>query len=181
MSEERIPAYMMVWRPDIGEFGAFVPVRGVARVVASKYEAGLGYLLEPAVLGSTPFERMFWAVLQNGWSQLRESEHATYPTSEHFRKRALIKAGFYRMSEAVFDTPADAARAGAIAQMDDEYSVVLVKGEVMRRFTAMSMKVRNKKDRDNFRTMADAVLALLADKIGVTVDDLIKSSQKDDH
>ena len=169
--------FRCVWRD-----GALIPEPRFARWCDDQFGEGEVVQLDRHEDRSTNSHNHYFAALKTCWENLPDIEvQERFPTVEAMRKWALIKAGFYRMSEAVFDTPADAARAGAIAQMDDEYSVVLVKGEVMRRFTAMSMKVRNKKDRDNFRTMADAVLALLADKIGVTVDDLIKSSQKDDH
>lgn len=179
LSEERIPPYMMVWHPEIGEFGAFVPTRGIARLVAGKYTAGMGYLLEPATLGSTPFERAFFASVNTAWQNLSDDrQREEYPTPDHLRKRALIKCGFHRTSEIVFDTDKDARRAAATAKLDDEYCVVVVSGNVMRKYVAESMKVRTKQDRERFKLMADAVLQLLAATLGTTKKELEREGQK---
>lgn len=180
MSDDRIPPYMFVWRRDVGEHGAMVPVRGIARVVASKYQDGMGYLLEPASLGSTPAEKAFYAEVNNAWKQLPESMQADYPSANHLRKRALIKCGFFDVVETVCDTEDDAKRAAALVR-GDEFAVVVVNGTVVRKYTPMSMKVRTKKDREQFRIMADAVLGLLADTLGVKRRELQDSTRKDDH
>lgn len=164
---DEIPPLMFVWTPDAGPLGAMVPYRGHARRIAAHYEPGMGYLLHPAPLGSTPFERGFFAAVNEAWKNLPENKHEEYPTSEHLRKRALIKCGFYNLAEQVFDTEKDAQRAAAIAKGDDEYCVVVASGTCVRKYTAQSMKIRTTDDRKKFKEMANAVLDLLSATIGV--------------
>lgn len=126
--------------------------------------------LEP----STKSFRHLWAVLQSAWASLPEDLREAYPDVDSLRQRALIQAGFY--VESIFDV-GSAASAGALAtslRRINAFSHVMIRGGVVYQRTAKSMKDM---EAEEFQRAKDGVFGVVADLLGVTVDELTKQGE----
>jgi hypothetical protein len=161
---DKIQPIMCVWN---AEAGALKPTPAFARVAQRQFEDGHGYLLEVREERSTASHRHFHASINEAWKNLPESKIEEYPSPNHLRKRALIKLGYCDEMTAVLETAQDAERMAFFVKRFDEYAVILVKGNVLKRFTAKSTSARAM-DRETFQKMKTEVLDLISSLIGVT-------------
>ena len=120
---------------------------------------------------SGPSHRAYFASVREAWKNLPGDLAERYPTPEHLRKRALIKAGYYDCAQIVFPTAKAAQDAAAFMQPMDEYAVIVVKDCVVTRYTAKSQSYRAMGKKE-FQESREKVLALLADMLGTTPQDL---------
>ena len=155
------------------EGGAMVPL--VPRAAHELYTEGESYLLAPWEPRSGASHRHFHAALNEGWQNLPERAAARFPSPEHLRKFLMIRTGYYHEHTAVYDTPADAERAAAIARPLDEFAVVSVEGRTVKVFTAKSSSARSM-TKAEFQKAKSDVLDALAEMIGVDRTDLDKNA-----
>ena len=108
----------------------------------------------------------YFAVINDGWQNLPEHLADRFPTSEHLRKYALIKAGFHDSHSITCASKAEALRVAAFVRPADEFSVVTVSEATVTRYTAksQSMKAMGKQ---KFQESKTAVLDVIAAMIGV--------------
>ena len=118
----------------------------------------------------------YHVTLTDLWRQLPENLMSEYPTYDAFRAKLLIKAGFCHMKDMVTESPATARAVAGFARAINPYSVVEVRGNVIRVFTARSQSkaAMNKKE---FQASKDAVLEIAAGLVGVTVDQATKGAR----
>lgn len=145
---------------------SMVPLQRFQRLCDKQFVVGETYPLVEEHGRSRASHNHYFASIHDAWQNLPESIAADFPTDDHLRKFALIKAGFCDKREAVFSTVDDALHAAAIVRPADEYAVVSVSGRVLRVFTAKSqtLKAMGKKD---FQDSKTAVLDVIADMVGV--------------
>jgi hypothetical protein len=153
-----------------------VPRRGFARQCDAQFVVGETYRMEVVEERSAATHRHFFAAVNEAWQNLPENLAEAYPSPEHLRKRALIKAGFADSHQIVASSKAEALRIAAFIRPLDEYAVVTVSGSVVTRFTAQSQSVKAM-GKERFQASKDAVLGLVAALIGVTPDDLVKQGE----
>jgi hypothetical protein len=115
-----------------------------------------------------------FAWLREAWQNLPEYLADLYPTPDHLRKRALIEAGFYDETMVDAGTNAAALRvARELIRPMDEFAHVVVRGPliVMRRAKSQSRRAMNKAE---FQASKTAIMQVIADMLGTTVDHLSK-------
>ena len=149
-------------------------LRGVAR---RQFAHGETYLLEVHEQRSTASHRHYFAAIAEAHSNL-DGEHTNrYPTPEHLRKWALVRCGYYNERSYVCDSPKHAKRLAAFVQPMDEFAVVVVKGNIVKIYTARSQATDEMKN-DEFKESKEKVLGLLASIIGVTRGTLEKEGKR---
>jgi CRISPR/Cas system Type II protein with McrA/HNH and RuvC-like nuclease domain len=117
----------------------------------------------------------YFASVNEAWANLPEAVAEQFPTSEHLRKYALIKAGYADERSIVCSTKAEAQRVAAFIKPMDAYAVVVVKEAVVKVFTAKSQSVKSM-GRDEFQDSKQKVLNILADLVGVRIEALQANS-----
>lgn len=145
---------------------SMVPLRRFQRLCDKQFVVGQAYPLAVNEERSRASHNQYFAALHDSWLNLPEGVAENFPTEEHLRKFALIKAGFCDKREAVFSSVDDALHAAAIVKPADEYAVVELSGRVLRVYTAksQSMKAMGKAD---FQASKTAVLDVVSAMVGV--------------
>ena len=148
-----------------------VPQQRFNRVCAKQYVVGETYPLIPMEARSQASHAHYFAAINEAWSNLPEDLTERFPTSEHLRKAALVKAGYADERTIVCASKAEAQRVAAFIRPMDTYAIVVVNEATVKVFTAQSqsMKAMGKKA---FQESKDKVLEILAEQIGVQVDAL---------
>lgn len=119
----------------------------------------------------------YFAALHDAYLNLPESYAVRFIDETHFRKWALIRAGFSDLAEIVLSTPADASKLAQYAQSRDSYAVVVVSGNVVRIYTAKSQS-KKAMGAAEFQRSKTAVLDVVSNLIGVSPDDLMRNAGK---
>jgi hypothetical protein len=145
---------------------AMRPLPAFASSLTARFAVGEVVSLEPALVRSQPNHRHYFACVREAWVNLPERFAAQFPTEEHLRKYALIKAGFCDQRSIVCTSKAEARRLGAFIQPLDDYAVVAVEDRLVTVFTAKSQSAAAM-SKATFQASKDAVLAVLAEMIGV--------------
>ncbi|MCG8446506.1 MAG: hypothetical protein MI753_12415 [Hyphomicrobiales bacterium] len=109
----------------------------------------------------------FFASVADAWANLPEDEDR-FPTAEHLRKWALIKAGYADERTIVCGSKAEAQRVAAFVKPIDPYAVVLVNGPVVKFYTAQSQSMRAM-GKTVFQDSKEAVFRILDELLGVQV------------
>lgn len=138
-----------------------------ARVADRHFVVGQIYPLEVREDRSGVSHRHYFAAIHEAWQNLPEDVAERFPTSEHLRKYALIKAGFRDERSVVCGSKAEAQRVAAFIKPIDDYAVVVSQDAVVVIFTAKSQSVKAMGKAD-FQRSKDAVLDILAGLIGTT-------------
>ena len=116
----------------------------------------------------------YFAAIQNGFDSLPDELKAEYPSTEHLRKKALIRKGYRNERDIVLSSKADAERVAAFMRPIDDYAVVVNVNNVVRIWTAKSQK-KSAMDNREFQQSKTDVLDFIANLLGVTTDDLARS------
>jgi hypothetical protein len=109
----------------------------------------------------------FFAAVNDGWQSLPEHLAERFPTAEHLRKYALIKAGYSDSTSIVCASKAEAQRVAAFVRPADEFSIVVVNEATATRYVAKSQSMRAM-GKQVFQESKDAVLGVIAAMIEVT-------------
>lgn len=147
-----------------GEFQPATPYWG--QRADQSYVVGEVYRLVEHHDRSESSHRHYFATIQNGFDNLPDSMRDQFPTTEHLRKKLLIRAGYADERSIVCASKAEAHRMAAFIRPIDEYAIVSVREAVVRVFTAQSqsMKAMGAKA---FQESKQAVLDQLDDLLGV--------------
>lgn len=120
---------------------------------------------------SAASHRFYFAAIAECWRNLPEQIADTFPSAEHLRKWALIRAGYRSERTHVAATKAEALRLAAFIKPIDDYAIVTTSGLSVTVWTAKSQSVKSMGKKE-FETSKQAVLDILAGLIGVKTDDL---------
>ena len=150
---------------------SFVPVPRFRRECDARFVVGQNYVLEEREERSSASHRFYFAQVNDLWQSLPEEYGDRFPTSEHLRRYALIRAGFRDEMTMVASSKAEARRIVTFMRPADEYAVVTSKDAIVVRWTAKSQSLRAM-DKATFRASADAVLEVIAEMVGVSPDSL---------
>ena len=118
----------------------------------------------------------YFACVNEAWKNLPESESERFPTAEHLRKWALIKAGFRNEITIACASSAEAARNITEIKRLDYYAVVIARENLLIVYTAQSQSTKAM-GKAVFQTSKDEVLTVLAGLLGVTPDALAKNTR----
>lgn len=135
------------------------------------YTVGESYRLEVREERSAASHSHFFASVQEAWQNLPEGLATSWPSADHLRKFALIKAGYRDERSIVCASRAEAIRVGAFVKPMDEYAVVTVSESVVTVYTAKSQSMRAM-GRERFQESKQAVLDVLAEMVGVRPEEL---------
>lgn len=116
---------------------------------------------------SDAMRRMFFATLRDIWMNLHDRERANYPSSEAFRKAALIHTGWCDTQMTVCGSNRAAHEVALLVKTIDRYAIVQVEGPVIRVYRARSMAKRPC-PKKVFHDVADKALTWANAQIGVT-------------
>lgn len=163
MSDQPIP---MRWD---GEH--LIPLRSFAKAADRVFVIGEVYPMVVREEASSASRRHYFALIREAWRNLPEDAMQRYPSPEHLRKWALIKAGYREERTHVCGSKAEALRLQTFVKPMDDYAVVLVQGAVITIYTARSQRGRAM-DRETFQASKTAVLAILSELIGVELETL---------
>jgi hypothetical protein len=114
--------------PD--EIGMF-PVQRFRAEFDRQFEAGQEYPLGIIEHASDASRGHYFVTLQEIFSNLPETEKR-FPTWQHMRGWALVEAGFCSISSTVMDTPKDVKTLASVIRTSEPYSVIIVRGNVVR-------------------------------------------------
>ena len=120
---------------------------------------------------SAKSHRAYFAAINEAWQSLPDELAALYPTPEHLRKVALIRAGYADEKTLVCSSRAEALRLAAFVRPMDSYAIVAVSQATVKAWTAQSQSTRAM-GRKAFQESKDKVLDWIAAQIGVTRDQL---------
>jgi len=109
--------------------------------------------------------------LHEAWLQLPENLISEYPTERSLRSKALIRTGFCHETDYVCETKRDAAIIAGYIKQTDPYSIVDVRGNIIKKLSAKSQS-RSSMNKKEFQTSKEAVLGFVSELIGVTPDQL---------
>ena len=146
---------------------AFRPRGGFAKVCDKHFVVGAVYSMGEHEDRSTASHRHFFAACNDAWASLPEHMADQFPTADHLRKFALIKAGFYDSRTLVASSRTEALRLAAFVKPMDEFAIVTTEGATVTVFTAKSQSTKAM-GRQVFQDSKDKVLAILAELIGTT-------------
>jgi hypothetical protein len=148
------------------EGDAFKPIQRHAKECDKRYVIGEHYALEEIQERSSKSHAHYFACVGQAWANLREDVAEQFPTAEHLRKFALIKAGYFDSRTIVAKSKAEALRLAAFIRPMDEFAIVTADNMVVTVYTAKSQNHRSM-HRTQFAKSKEAVLAILATMIDV--------------
>lgn len=139
------------------------------------FVVGQDYMLAEIEERSLATHNHEFAWVNEAWKTLPERLADAYPTPDHLRKRALIKAGFYH--ETVIDAGSNAAalRVAAYARGEDQFAYVVVRGPlvVVRKAESQSMRSMGK---ERFQASKAAIMDVISELLGVAPEALRKAA-----
>ncbi len=148
---------------------SMVPVSAVA--ADRQYAIGETYRLVPYEGRSHRSHNHYFAAVEEAWRNLPETLADQFPTPEHLRKYALIKAGYRDQTTIALATKEDAKRIARVVRGLDEFALVTVVGTIITVYTARSQSTRAMGAK-TFQQSKNDVLDVLAGMIGVETDTL---------
>lgn len=152
---------------------AMVPRR--PKLADRYYVVGETYRLAPYEERSMRSHRYYFASVNEAHKNLPDDLAERFPTADHLRKFALIKAGFRDERSIVAGSKAEAQRLAAFIKPMDEYAVVTVREAVITVYTPKSQSVRAM-GKKAFRESADKVLDVISAMIGTDSDTLQRNA-----
>ena len=154
---------------------AMVPRSTFKKRCDEEFVVGEIYRLEAREERSINSHRHYFACIHEAWMNLPEQIAEQYASSEHLRKKMLIRCGYADERSIVCASKAEAQRVAAFVKPIDDYAVVTVRDCVVRIYTAQSqsLKAMGKKE---FGKSKEAVLDAIAALIDVTPEELRRSA-----
>ena len=110
----------------------------------------------------------FFACVNEAWKNLPEDLADDFPSPEHLRKWALIKAGFCSETRIVCANNSEAMSLAVKAKTMDKFSLVAIDGKAVMIWTADSQR-RDAMGRQVFQDAKDKALHILSQLIGADV------------
>lgn len=146
---------------------AMVPPRAFARRADQTFVVGQTYTLVEVQDRSSASHRHYFAQVREAFANLPEAAAERFPTENHLRKYALIKAGFYDERSFTAASRAEALRLAAFLRPIDEFALVITTDKTVTEYRAKSQDSTSM-DKATFQDSKDKVLAVLSEMIGVT-------------
>lgn len=167
---ERFRPIQFTWDGD-----AMIPHPRFKALCNRQYAVHEQYILTVPEYPSTATRNHYFASLHEVWMNL-PSDDKRFPTEDHMRKWLLIKAGFCNERTTVYDTPRDAHKAGVDVRDSAPFDVIIVSGNIVKRYTAKS-QTAVAMSKEEFQASKVAVLDLAAELIGTTRTALVKQAK----
>jgi len=152
---------------------ALVPVRGYQRQADAALVIGLRYNVQVEEPRKMAQHRGYFARIHEAWQSMPEELLEDYPSSEHLRKRALIKTGFAAMADFVCASPAQAAAVAAFFTNADEYALVEISDRAVRIWRAESQSV-HAMGSERFKRSIDQVERWVGELLKIAPEDMAR-------
>jgi len=136
-----------------------------AREADKRFVVGETYTLDELHMRSHQTHAHYFACIKSAWESLPDGLASVYPSPEHLRKVALIRAGYATKVQHVAKSAAEAERLAAVIRPYDTYQIVEVTGSIVTVWHAMSQDHRSM-DKAAFQASKEAVLRWVGDLIG---------------
>jgi len=107
----------------------------------------------------------FFAVVNEAWKSLPEALADDFPSPEHLRKFALIKAGFCSETRIVCANNSEAMSLATKAKAMDKYSIIALDGKAVTIWTADSQR-RDAMGRERFQAAKERAIDIISQLIG---------------
>jgi hypothetical protein len=156
---------------------AFAPLQRFAKLCDREFVVGQQYRIVIEEERSQVSHSHFFASVNEAWKTLPESIAEHYPTAEHLRKYALVKAGYADERSIVCASKAEAQRVAAFVKPMDGFAVVVVRDATVKVFTAQSQSTKAM-GKAAFQDSKQKVLDVIADMIGVSADTLSANTSR---
>lgn len=150
---------------------AMVPLN--AKRADAFYTVGERYIMAPVSQRSDATHKHEFAWLREAWMSLPDDLAERFPTAEHLRKWALIRAGYSDSHTITCASKAEAIRVAAFIRPIDEFAVVTTNGATVTRFTAKSQS-RRAMGAKEFQDSKTKILEVVARMLGVEPGELPK-------
>lgn len=157
---------VMVW-DGVG----MMPVPAAAALCAEQYTIGEKYLMDEVRGRSMKSHDHFFVTVAELWATLPEAGDGTFPTAEHLRKFALIKAGYCDVRSNHFASKVQAERVATFIRPLDEFALVVTSAASVTVYTAQSQSIKAMGGKV-FQESKAAVLDIIAAMLGVSADQL---------
>lgn len=144
--------------------GVFVPERRAMPYWQEQLADGDVVTFERHEERSTASHNHYFASIKTAWDNLPESDER-FPTPEALRKWALIRAGYCTENTIVADTE-EQAHLIASFMGNSEGTIIVVRGPVVKKYTAKSQSVKAM-NKDEFQRSKVDVLDTIAELIAV--------------
>jgi hypothetical protein len=148
---------------------AMKPING--RRADAFYTVGERYIMAPVSQRSDATHKHEFAWLREAWMSLPDHLAEKFPTPEHLRKWALIRAGYSDSHTITCASKAEALRVAAFIRPIDEFAVVITNGATVTRYTAKSQS-RRAMGAKEFQDSKTAIMEVVAKLLGVEADQL---------
>lgn len=152
-----------------------VPMPGFARRCDAAFTVGEVYRLDVVEERSAASHRQYFAAINDMWSTLPDHLAERFPSSEHLRKYALIRAGFADHRQFVAASKAEALRLAAFLRPVDEYAIVEVRDACVTVWTAQSQSMRAM-GKERFQASKEQVLDIIAAMLGIKAADVMRAA-----
>ena len=139
----------------------------VPKLADKHYVVGQSYMLVPHEDRSMRSHRYYFASINEAWKNLPEDLAERFPTSEHLRKFALIKAGYRDETSFVAASKAEAVRRAAFVKPLDDYAWVVTQENTVTVYTAKSQSTRAM-GKKAFGESKERVLDIVSQMIGTS-------------
>lgn len=175
---DRIRPAMFRWsevdvQTDGGELRrvrVMVPLKRFATLCARQFELDEDYPLGPVEGVPSRSRAAIFAQVHDTWDNLPEDDKR-FPSEEHLRKVALVRAGWAFHSQTVLDTEADAQRFAIGLRKVDAYAVIKVSDCTVDVWVAKSIAA-GQIGAEEFAAVKKKALAWLASLTGSTPEEL---------
>jgi hypothetical protein len=154
---------------------AMEPIDRHHNLAAAQFTTGEEYTLEEWSDRSKRSHDHFFVCVDQAWQTRPERLTERFPTPDHLRKFALIRAGYRDERSIVCASKAEALRLAAFIRPMDEYAVVVPSEAVVTVYTAKSQSKKAMGPKV-FQESKDAVFVVLADMLGVEPGELARAA-----
>lgn len=166
------PPITFTWEGD-----AMRPLQRFARAADRQFVIGAQYTLAEVAERSSASHAHYFAVLHDAFMSVPETMADRWPTVEHLRKWALIKAGYRDEKSIVCASKAEAERVKAFIRPIDDYAVVIASEATVIVYTAKSQSAKAM-GRETFQASKDAVFGVLEQLLGIETGELATQTQR---
>lgn len=155
---------------------SFEPLQRFRKECDKEFVIGEVYTLAPVEHRSGASHRHYFASVADAWGNLHEKYAAQFPSSEHLRKYALIKGGYYHSDAITCASKAEAQRVAAFIRPSDTFALVTVMGSTVTRYQAQSQSMKAM-GKAVFQASKDKVLEIVSEMVGVTPKELSANAE----
>ncbi len=149
--------------------GHFIPLASHKRYVEQTFGNGEIVTFPPPLEDRSPASHgHYFALLNQAWLNLPEGYAERFPSQDHLRRWALIKAGWRDERTIVAASAAEAARVAAFVRPLDDYAIVVTHEATVIVWTAKSQSMRAM-GKEAFEQSKTDTLRVLSDLIGADV------------